>query len=286
MMYQFKKETILKHFEKDVNIQLFKFASKLADSQSFVCGGIWRSMFDHSKPNDIDIYFQSEGAKTLVSKFLSDTGWHGNQAYPHVMEFTRKSIKVQLMTMDYYENVENTLSRFDWNCCRIGCDDKFFYMDKACLKDLKKKELSIHYIQDPLSILRRVAKYSRYGYKITNDNSYILSTAIQQNFKGPIEEFMEQFEVKENVMQQNYTGPRIVRINTKGNVGLGGQGISGTTGVSGPIGPSGFSGNSQPPIKIKPQVVTGQPVPATPPKNFFQPLMDALEDADGFDFGS
>lgn len=189
-MYQFSKETLIDRINhaKYANAAIYKVALSICNQETFVCGGLWRSVFDGTFPKDIDVYFKTDRAKALLDKFLLSTDWSRTQEFPDVWEYRKGQVKIQSIFFQKYSSVENALDEFDFDACRIGFDGQHLYMDKATIQALKYKKITIHSVQHPTTVIKRVAKYASYGYKISDSNAILLAEAIKKDFTGNIKD--------------------------------------------------------------------------------------------------
>lgn len=93
-----------------------------------------------------------------------------------------KNIIYQLITIDYYEKVEDLLESFDFTLCQFATDGDLLYCGDMALWDTANKRIVVNKITYPVASLRRILKYSKQGYYACNG---CLTTFLLEAAKDP-----------------------------------------------------------------------------------------------------
>lgn len=152
----------------------------------FLAGGIWRGLFDkHDDIVDFDLFFENG---LLVAETAVQLEQHGYKnvftcpagelktyigKLPPTFDLTPKLagsdvIKIQLITKRYYQDCVELINTFDVDPCRFGYDGQAIYCERKAIKSVKSKELTLHTVTHPNATLKRLLKYQKKNYKITN----------------------------------------------------------------------------------------------------------------------
>lgn len=161
---------------RDINVVL--------KGRAFICGGAIRSLFEGKTPKDIDIFLKDaiyleEVVKDLAHLVVkgsinkvngTSSGWAYEMIYKGVVVSV---IKPQYMNGRYTcGSLYDIISGIDFNVCRLGMSENGDITSIEPLEDIIKaiedKELIIlnHRPEEKGRVLRRVAKYKTYGYKL------------------------------------------------------------------------------------------------------------------------
>ena len=164
---------------RDINVVL--------KGRAFICGGAIRSLFEGKTPKDIDIFLKDEVYLEEVVKDLvhlvgnininkvngTSSGWAYEMKYKGVVV---SIIKPQYMNGRYTcGSIYDTISSIDFNVCRLGMSENGDITSIEPLEDIIKaiedKELIIlnHRPEEKDRVLRRVAKYKTYNYKLKGE---------------------------------------------------------------------------------------------------------------------
>lgn len=135
---------------------------------AWLAGGALRSLLDGTELKDYDLFFKSKENLSEARGILIGLGAKLVFECPkhELVTYHYKNMKIQLVTLEFYPNLDICLNTFDINACRIGLDHAHLYIEKAALKDIRTKSVSINLLLYPLATLKRVIKYKEKGYSI------------------------------------------------------------------------------------------------------------------------
>lgn len=80
--------------------------------------------------------------------------------------YTKGAIKIQLI-LENSSYPEDMIGGFDFGACCAAFDGNFFYYSKAFIRDVKTKKLSINAVTYPAATIKRMVKYAKKGYNIS-----------------------------------------------------------------------------------------------------------------------
>jgi hypothetical protein len=133
-------------------------------------GAIRKTILGEALNTDIDFFFRSREAfewfkNELVALGATLEGKTDHQeTYEYYSPNLDETFKLQLITIDFYENVLELLDSFDFTICQFAYDGVDLYCGKYSLWDLSRKRLAIHKITYAIPSLRRIIKYSKQGF--------------------------------------------------------------------------------------------------------------------------
>lgn len=126
--------------------------------------------------HDIDVFCRTpQQAQQLIDKLLrkySDNTqllFKSENAYTISVipdRYVAKSWKIQIITKEYFDNVEQVLNRFDITVCKIATDGFTWHLGPQMAADLRTRTLRMVYVK-PDSI-KRYSKYMAYGFMPTD----------------------------------------------------------------------------------------------------------------------
>ena len=80
-----------------------------------------------------------------------------------------RQIKVQLVTKMTYATVDDMLGSFDIDACRFAYDGDHVYTDRAAIRSVRRREITLHNVTHPNATFKRILKYRDKGYRVTNE---------------------------------------------------------------------------------------------------------------------
>lgn len=150
---------------------------KLIKENTFIAGGVFRSLITNDKINDIDIFFKN---KESVDKFIT----YAHKFFNHVFKpkygvryresdnsimyvFRDKNPTLQFIKT-FYGSVDEVIGRFDFKHTQIAYDP---YHDQIInFQDLRTKYLEYNEnASHPIAALKRIFKFVKKGYYINDD---------------------------------------------------------------------------------------------------------------------
>lgn len=135
-----------------------------------LAGGALRFLVDpEDTPQDYDLFF------TDTSKIDSVKAKLLRKGYTKVFEchegklttFKDEDIKVQLINKRDYSSCEDIISSFDITACCAAYDGEQFYKHNRFVFDNLNKLINLNAIEYPMATMKRIAKYSQKGFRLT-----------------------------------------------------------------------------------------------------------------------
>ena len=182
----FNTEYVLKKLKKQMGVDLFGL---LVELDSMIVGGALTSILTNKEINDFDIYFKK---KEDLCKFLHKAKYEVTGGQYRFICNTDKSvtfslqgsdITLQLIHQNYYENIDQVFSDFDFTINMIAYDfseDEFVYHEEA-MQHLAQRQLIVNTnTKFPLISVLRVQKYLDRGYSISKKEMLKLLLSVNQ----------------------------------------------------------------------------------------------------------
>lgn len=148
---------------------------------TFLAGGLLRTIingepFDYQH-TDVDIFFRNGGVLEDVKAYLEKNKYfkkvyqcpEGKLSTYVYMVDGKETWKYQLISVDFYPDMETLLDSFDFTCIMVGTDGETFWYDERFVEDSEKKLLVWNKITYPAASLRRLMKYARKGYAMQEE---------------------------------------------------------------------------------------------------------------------
>lgn len=163
----------------------------LINNNAIIAGGALTSIVLDEKINDFDIWFSNEEDynKTIIemsnlhksifyeleSRGIGYGDNFGKHTTINATTFTIKDKKYQIINPSKYSfgGVNEIINQFDFTCVMCGVDLKKKQMvyDKRFFYDVKCKQININKgLKAPASLINRIVKYTKKGYKISKDS--------------------------------------------------------------------------------------------------------------------
>ena len=171
----------------------------------WLAGGSLRSVVENSKrETDYDIFFREESQYEDLADWLAESERMGYRYSPNMRfeyRFTKTfeadhltnyklevvpstenamfidrtfsptaiEYKVQLIHGGFFHNsAEALLASFDFTICQLATDGHTTLIGNSTLYDISQRKLVMSTVRYPVATLKRMMKYSRYGYNICN----------------------------------------------------------------------------------------------------------------------
>lgn len=157
----------------------------------WVAGGALRDYFidghcDNSK--DIDVFFQYSGEYREARARLRELKAKEIFINDYVSNFSFNGHTIQLIGAHQFKGPQETIDKFDFTVCGAAVDKDRTYFLPTFFDDLKEKNLSFHKLPYPISTLKRLPRYIRKGFAISNRDLLHLADEINQI---PEDDFLE-----------------------------------------------------------------------------------------------
>ena len=150
---------------KEIFHELFPTEEIIKKCKPIIAGGIFSSLLDNRKINDVDIFV--EDTKNIVKHFSKNKKIKKLFENDLVINYKYKDLKLQVIKKYLYSNYADVVEVFDFTivgCCYIG-DGMIYYNDRFFIDNAQKK-LVISRLTQPLSTLQRTYKYTKRGYNL------------------------------------------------------------------------------------------------------------------------
>ncbi len=183
-MQKFKLKEMADRYGWDFT-QLYLVADYIKDVQAsywFAGGALRRPILgqDTIDKSDFDIFFSAETEFNFVLAAFLKAGFKEvrrndfNTQLDKEEDFdnekadgkVKKTFRVQLIKLAYFNTLEDVLTSFDFTLCQVGWNprnDEFICGDTA-LFDIANKKILINKITYPVASLRRLIKYTQQGF--------------------------------------------------------------------------------------------------------------------------
>lgn len=174
---------LVKHLNTGSELEhLIQILPKCDVDGPWIAGGaLLRTYCGNKLISDIDVFFSSD---VQFNEYISELKSAKSNKYTVVREektswffsiyikYMECEYKIQCIKMKYFSDIRNLLSNFDINICMIAYDgtniiicDGFFESVKA-----KKFLFNLNSITMPKFHIKRLVKYTKYGYEIEDEN--------------------------------------------------------------------------------------------------------------------
>jgi len=146
-------------------------------------GGALRSLVDYNDtPQDYDLFF------TDTSKIEQTKNYFLQKGYSKVFEcqkgelttFKNVDTKVQLINKRDYSSCLDIISSFDITACCAAYDGEQFYKHNRFVFDNLNKLINLNTIEYPMATMKRIAKYSQKGFRLTTQATEYFVTYCNQ----------------------------------------------------------------------------------------------------------
>lgn len=190
-MYKFKSAILWRI--KDGMIHDFLKMGVVGESaragMCWLAGGALRGLVDdQDKLVDFDLFFsnglraaevgldlEARGFKVIfkcskgeLTTYVGDSPQSTDYEGPLKLQ-QKRQMKVQIITKDFYKDAEQLLHTFDIDACRFAYDGENVYTDRAAIRSVKKREVTLHNVTHPNATFKRMMKYRDKGYKVANE---------------------------------------------------------------------------------------------------------------------
>lgn len=144
----------------------------LIPSKIFMAGGAVSSMLapKGSVPrySDFDLYVCDEKFFPLIENMLQNRGYKRKVESNWADTYKKNNQKPIQLIKALVGKPHQVLPYFDFSVVRCAWDGKTAWKDYAYDKDIKKKWLRLKHITCPISVMRRVVKYGKKGFFVSN----------------------------------------------------------------------------------------------------------------------
>ena len=184
-IYNYTVENFINLYFKDSNIDNYKYMfnkyldkyinlCKNCNSNGYIAGGCFKDIFTNKTPNDYDIYFKTEEDYTKTFDYLyANKNFTFKESTSNSSKFIDNETNAILNLVNiFYGDINSVLDKFDFTITKIAYDGEHIYCIEWFYEDLNSKLLCIENqkLLYPIQTLRRMFKYSRYGYNVETES--------------------------------------------------------------------------------------------------------------------
>lgn len=133
-------------------------------------GAIRRLLRGDPLDSDVDFFFANEAQLLAFDASMKERGysvtWRSKHAATYTAKVGKGEIKVQAISLAFYENPAAILDSFDFTICQFAYDGTSLHVGEFALWDLGRSRLSVHKITYAAASVRRMLKYQTQRYTI------------------------------------------------------------------------------------------------------------------------
>lgn len=163
----------------------------LLNDSTWLAGGALRAALrgDDDEIVDYDMFFRSSLDAAKVEVELETLGAETVFKCPEgkLTTMKYKGMKIQLITEFFYATMSDCINSFDINASRFITNGDIVLTKYSAVRDVLKKQITLHRVDFPVATMLRIAKYSRKGYKLKSDNALSFVEEIWQRGKDNME---------------------------------------------------------------------------------------------------
>lgn len=159
----------------------------LENSPTYLAGGLLRTLVSQEsldpEKTDIDLFFR-DGQTYLNVKSWFDSSPLFEKIFqcPEDKLTTYKDVetgwKYQCIAVDFYQTLYDVVSSFDFTTICFGTNGEHLVMHKSAIDDTLEKNLRWNKITYPASSLRRLMKYARKGFTMSESEYQFFVTSV------------------------------------------------------------------------------------------------------------
>jgi len=165
-----KKVYSTKYYYKN-RIKQLRPILKYLREEVFLAGGAIRTVLECSNEevSDFDFFFKTFEVVLELRERLIQDGWENIFSCPEEKLFTYKKgkHKLQLICEFEYGDMEHLLGEFDMTACCGGYYDGAIYFTRPFVRAVFSKKLRIQNVAYPVATIKRLIKYEKKGYNVT-----------------------------------------------------------------------------------------------------------------------
>lgn len=152
----------------------------LSVSGPWLCGGAVRRFVSNVPlDSDFDLFFSSKEQHDQVVDWMKKKKAKLLSSNDFNTTYLLNELKIQLIHINYYENIAEVLESFDFSLCKFGFDGEDLTLGDWTLWDVARKRLVPENITYATSTLRRIIKYTNQGFTICSGGlAHILQSVV------------------------------------------------------------------------------------------------------------
>jgi hypothetical protein len=158
--------------------------------KGFVCGGVFKNIFNKEKIRDVDVFFKSKEDFDNALEYFTKSDNHSpvySNDNCHCFKDKQTNVDIELVKK-FFDTPENIIRMFDFTIVKFayykeetndGVTYKAMYLDRF-FEDLQQKKLVIDAdIPLPINTFERSYKYLKYGYGLCRESKIKLLESIR-----------------------------------------------------------------------------------------------------------
>ena len=190
-----------------------KDIAALISGYGWIAGGAVRALYENETPVDVDIFSRNALSHATIKASLSAAGYEPVFSNGMLARYKRqlgdRTLSVDVVvprTAQYMTtegNIESILGSFDFTVARAALltsllSNPTLLVDTDFTKDVKDKRLVIKNIVCPLGAVKRIAKYTAKGYKISLQEILKLFVAYRERQMDELENLLGRADLSQD----------------------------------------------------------------------------------------
>ena len=177
---------------------------KCSENGPWVAGGsLLRTYTGQPLDSDIDVFFQS---REQLERFIIDFALKAHKGDPETrktndymikqtmvnewhttmtVNYMDKDWKIQCVSFVYFKNIDELFESFDFDVCMWAYDGQYVHTHENTINSVKTKMIALKKINYPSVTLKRLVKYMRQGYNVSDDDVLLLARSFRSTKKEP-----------------------------------------------------------------------------------------------------
>lgn len=140
----------------------------LLGDDCWVAGGsLIKAVRHNHEANDIDLFFRSQEAFERTTKLIADRFGQKPTENDKVQSFICDRQIVQLIGLQYYDDMQALIDDFDIHACACAFDGRNIVKHRGFVFDNLNRFINLNEIKRPKRVLSRICKYVNKGYSLT-----------------------------------------------------------------------------------------------------------------------
>lgn len=154
-------------------------------------GSLLHTYCGNKIPSDIDVFFSSE---TQFNAYIEQLQGAKSNKYDVVriekttwftsvfIKYMECEYKIQCINMKYFSDIRNLFLGFDINICMIAYDGDNIIVNEGFFESVKARTFvfNLNSIKIPKYHIKRLVKYTKYGFNIQDENLYKFTKALMK----------------------------------------------------------------------------------------------------------
>lgn len=148
-----------------------------ADGPWVAGGSIWKAIENRPIEHDIDFFFKSAAqCERWYRELLSMPYVHRIVSFPKANDYNttlkyhvhtrglNKTVKLQLITFRFYNDIEKLFNSFDFTACQFALDGQTLYVGDTALDDVRNRHIIFNNVKDEKASAIHLERYVNLGF--------------------------------------------------------------------------------------------------------------------------